>query len=209
MNPAFHDINPHAGPPAGHSGYAMPPDDIDVSDASVRCLRSLLETGLPVHPRPYRLLAELCGLREAQVLQLMRQWHAQGLFRRMGLVVRHRALGISANVMLVMDVDDARVDAVGRALAASKGVTLCYRRARRLPHWPYNLFCMIHGRERDAVTQHAQALLAQHGLLQCPHALLFSLHAYKQRGARYAGLGMPEERAPSASAHPPGEHHGT
>ena len=30
-------------------------------------------------------------------------------------------------------------------------VTLCYRRPRRLPAWPYNLFCMIHGRDRATV----------------------------------------------------------
>ena len=46
---------------------------------------------------------------------------------------------------------DERVADAGRLLAELPFVTLCYRRPRRLPVWPYNLFCMIHGRDRATV----------------------------------------------------------
>ncbi|MBE0981606.1 AsnC family protein, partial [Escherichia coli] len=48
-------------------------------------------------------------------------------------------------------------------------VSLCYRRPRRLPMWPYNLFCMIHGRERGEVERQIEALLERHALRQTPH----------------------------------------
>ena len=74
-----------------------------------------------------------------------------GIISRFGLIIRHRALGISANAMLVWDIGDEAVDAIGERFAAEPFVTLCYRRPRRLPDWPYNLFCMVHGRDRATV----------------------------------------------------------
>lgn len=65
-------------------------------------------------------------------------------------------------------------------------VTLCYRRPRRLPAWPYNLFCMIHGRERAEVEGIIADLRRRHGLEDCAHDILFSLTRFKQNGARYA-----------------------
>jgi len=108
-------------------------------------LRQCLERGLPLVTRPYDNLAEQIGAHHDQVLQQMQQWQDQGLFRRVGLVLNHRALGFVANAMLVLDVPDALVDEVGNRLGRAPGVNLCYQRPRRLPQWRYNLFCMVHG----------------------------------------------------------------
>ena len=35
---------------------------------------------------------------------------------------------------------------MGTRLARMAAVSLCYRRTRRLPTWPYNLFAMVHAR---------------------------------------------------------------
>jgi DNA-binding Lrp family transcriptional regulator len=82
------------------------------------------------------------------VLGRIGRWLEEGAIKRFGVVVRHHELGFRANAMLVHDIPDERVSDIGRALAEEPAVTLCYRRPRRLPDWPYNLFCMIHGRER-------------------------------------------------------------
>jgi len=42
--------------------------------------------------------------------------------------------------MVVFDAPDDRVDHIGRQLAREPGVTLCYRRRRCLPEWPFNLY---------------------------------------------------------------------
>lgn len=149
-------------------------------------LAQLLERGLPHCPRPYAALADRLGTQESRVLDQVRAWQAEGLFRRFGLVIHHRALGIHANLMLVLDVPDEQVEATGIALAREPAITLCYQRRRSPPHWPYNLFCMIHGTSRDAVHAQADAILQRHGLQGLPHAHLFSLRAFKQRGGRYA-----------------------
>lgn len=157
-----------------------------LDDLQTMHLRRLLEAGLPLAARPYQLLAERIGASEQAVLEQVRHWSEDGLFRRVGLVLKHRALGFRANAMLVMNIPDEQVDEVGQRLGQATGINLCYQRPRRLPDWPYNLFCMVHGREREQVCELIEALLAEHGLSEVPHQLLFSTRAFKQCGGRYA-----------------------
>ena len=150
-------------------------------------LRRRLETGLPLCPRPYRALAQACGLTEAQALEATSEWQASGLIKRMGLVVRHRNLGYRANAMVVWNVPDDQVAAIGHAFSEEPFVTLCYQRPRRLPDWPYNLFCMIHGTNREQVLEQLRQLRERHDLQSTEHAVLFSHKAYRQCGGRYVG----------------------
>ena len=150
-----------------------------------RRLLAALEGGLPLVPRPYAVLGARVGLSETLVIGRLQALLQAGVIKRLGLVVRHHEIGYRANAMTVWDVPDARVDRVGTGLAASPDVTLCYRRPRRLPDWPYNLFAMVHGRERHAVLARIADLCAEHGLEDVPQSVLFSTHRFKQQGARY------------------------
>ncbi|WGI27155.1 AsnC family protein [Halomonas alkaliantarctica] len=149
-------------------------------------LRALLEQGLPLTPHPWQVLAEQCGLEEAEVMGCVKRWREEKLIKRLGLVVRHRRLGIDANAMVVWNVPDELVTRVGQALAKETIVTLCYRRPRRLPDWPFNLFCMIHGVKREAVMAQLETLVERLGLAEIEHQVLFSQHAYRQCGGSYA-----------------------
>lgn len=148
-------------------------------------LRALLEQGMPLEPRPWLALANACGLSEEEVIACVRRWQDEGLIKRLGLVVKHRQLGLRANAMVVWDLPDAQVPLVGRRLAAEPAVTLCYERPRRLPDWPYNLFCMIHGCRREKVLQQLTGIIDRQGLQDVRHAVLFSTRAWRQRGGRY------------------------
>jgi hypothetical protein len=77
------------------------------------------------------------------------------------------------------------VAAIGDLLGNQDCVTLCYQRPRRLPDWPYNLFCMIHGQKRERVLQIIDAIVESEDLGDIPHKVLFSGRRFKQRGARY------------------------
>ena len=151
-----------------------------------RRLVSVLQEGLPLFMRPFALIAERIGISENEVMGRIGHWLDDGAIKRFGVVVRHRELGYKANAMLVHDIPNARVGELGRALAEEPAVTLCYRRPRVLPDWPYNLFCMIHGRERSEVEAIIGELRQRHGLADCAHDVLFSLTRFKQNGARYA-----------------------
>ncbi|MBV1797957.1 Lrp/AsnC family transcriptional regulator [Siccirubricoccus sp. G192] len=151
--------------------------------AQERALLAALADGLPLEPRPFAALGERLGMTEAEVLEALRTLGERGVVRRFGVVVRHHELGYRANAMVVWDVPDDRVDATGRTLATAPGVTLCYRRPRRPPDWPYNLFCMIHGRDREAVLCAVERAAELAGLEDMPRAVLFSGRRFKQRGA--------------------------
>jgi siroheme decarboxylase len=72
-----------------------------------------------------------------------------------------------------------------------------------LPHWPYNLYCMIHGARRDEAAARIAGLAARCGLEERPGAVLFSRRCFKQCGARYVeedehGRDRPPDRQPHA-----------
>lgn len=146
-----------------------------------RRLAARLAAGLPFVRRPYAAF----GMPEAELIATLQRWLEAGVVRRIGAIVRHRHLGYEANAMVVWDVPDAEAGDAGRRLAADPAVTLCYRRGRALPGWPYNLYCMVHGRERFKVTQTIERLCAQHGLERYPRHVLFSKRCFSQRAARY------------------------
>ena len=155
-----------------------------------QALLAALQDGLTLSPRPYAELGAKAGLSEAMTLEMLEGWLRDGLLKRFGVVVRHRALGYTANAMCVWNIPDDQVSALGRQLAVVPGVTLCYRRERSLPHWPYNLYCMIHGKDRDTVQALREQAARQLGLDQYPHQVLFSHRCFKQCGARYAATPM-------------------
>lgn len=153
---------------------------------SDRPLAACAERGLPLVERPFAVWAEACARTEPDVLDTLRCWLEHGTLRRFGVVVRHHEAGFLHNAMTVFDVPDAQVDVCGERLAVQPGVTLAYRRARDAG-WPYNLYCMVHGRDRAAVTAAIDAVVAGAGLAGRPRALLFSRRRFKQCGARYFG----------------------
>jgi DNA-binding Lrp family transcriptional regulator len=174
------------GDKAKQVAVARPVKPLVPMEEAERRLVSVLQEGLPLFIRPFSLIAERIGASESEVLGRIGRWLEDGAIKRFGVVVRHHELGFRANAMLVHDIPDDRVSELGRALAEEPDVTLCYRRPRVLPDWPYNLFCMIHGRERGEVEGIIADLRQRHGLSECAHDILFSLTRFKQSGARYA-----------------------
>ena len=177
----------HAGPRAGEPIALGNADGGCELPAVERQLIGALQGGLALEARPFATLAARVGLTEDAVISCIARWVDEGLIRRFGVVVRHHELGLEANAMCVWDVPDAEVSALGRRLAQEAAVTLCYRRSRVLPDWPYNLFCMIHGSAREEVLAARDDLAVRLGLDRHPHAVLFSCRRFKQTGARYLG----------------------
>lgn len=195
---------PHPGPlPAGEGKACCPHLDAAGSPVDVAALRerlesadyavaTALENGLELIPRPYAGLAGRCGMSEAAFIARLERLVGLSVVRRLGVIVRHRELGYTANAMVVWDIPDDRVSEAGRLLASQAAVTLCYQRPRRLPDWSYNLFSMVHGQDRAAVQGQVAQLRDQ-----LRHALdlddvacrpLFSHRRFKQCGARYSSL---------------------
>ena len=154
---------------------------------SVEDLIQVIQGGLPLVARPYRDVANRLGCSEQAVINRLQEMIDAGIIKRLGVVVRHHELGYRSNAMVVWDVPDDQVDALGSRLGQQDCVTLCYQRPRRLPAWQYNLFCMVHGRDRDDVLACIDRMAEGLGLEQLPHAVLFSGRRFRQRGALYRG----------------------
>lgn len=163
-----------------------------------------IQCGLPLVPRPFAEIGAGIGLAENEVISGITRLGEQGVIKRLGVVVRHHELGYRANAMVVWDVPDDQVSALGHRIGSFDSVTLCYQRPRRLPAWRYNLFTMIHGRHRDEVLSVVDQLKEQCGLKNVAHEVLFSRRRFKQCGARYVADSASEyivaRRAVPASA---------
>lgn len=176
---------PHLGAIAGPVDAATLRGQLESGDYA---LSAALENGLELVPRPYASLAARCGMSEDACLARLGRLVELSVIRRFGVVVRHRELGYTANAMVVWDIPDERIAEVGRQLADQAGVTLCYQRPRCLPDWPYNLFSMVHGRDRDEVLEQVRQIRQTLGLETVRCYPLFSRRRFKQCGARYSSL---------------------
>ncbi|SEK02763.1 transcriptional regulator, AsnC family [Cribrihabitans marinus] len=151
-----------------------------------RELLQQLTTGLPLTPRPYHRIATLLHRDADAVMDRLAALVAAGIITRLGVIVRHRALGWSANAMVVWDVPADRIGAAGPALAAVPGVTLCYQRRIVPGIWPYGLFSMIHAKSRAQAREVLARAAALPELFGAPHKVLFSTRCFKQTGALIA-----------------------
>ncbi len=157
---------------------------MDLSDRDLHLISALCG-GLSLEAQPYRTLGQAVGMDEAEVIARLHALRQGGVIRRLGVIVRHHELGYRANAMVVWDIPDAEVAEIGRRLGACDEVSLCYRRPRRLPSWPYNLFTMVHGHDRAQVEAAIAALAVREGVDHYPREALFSTRRFKQCGARY------------------------
>ena len=149
-----------------------------------RALVRATQSGLPLVPRPYHALAEQIGCDAATVKARLAAMLDDGRIRRIGAVPNHYALGEVANGMSVWDVDDEFVDLLGTQVGTLPFVTHCYRRPRRLPEWPYNLFAMVHGASREQVERDIEAIAALLGDACRARDVLYSTRILKKTGLR-------------------------
>lgn len=153
-------------------------------DALDRRIIAATQSGLPLSIRPYAAVAEMLGVEPNEVMDRLRRLLSLGVVRRIGAVPNHYALGYRANGMSVWDIEDALVGDLGRRVGALDFVTHCYRRPRRPPAWPYNLFAMVHGRDRAEVEAKVDRIAALLGAASRGHDILYSTKILKKTGLR-------------------------
>lgn len=141
-----------------------------------------LQAGLPLVERPYLEIARRVGLTEEELIDTIKDMSRRGVIRRFGAALKHLDLGFIANAMVVWDVPEDKAPQVGRIMAGSKQVTHCYQRPRR-PGWPYTIFTVIHGRNREDCEKTAIKLAVKTGIKE--YKLLFSTRELKKSNMKY------------------------
>ncbi len=151
-----------------------------------RQIIALTQDGLPLTPDPYGDVGDAIGLAGSEVCSRIHRMVDTGIIRRMGVVPNHYALGMKANGMSVWDVVDDRVLEIGTQIGDLDFVSHCYCRPRHLPLWPYNLFAMVHGQDRNEVESKVSQIATLLGSASRGHDVLFSTRILKKTGLRIA-----------------------
>jgi DNA-binding Lrp family transcriptional regulator len=79
-------------------------------------------------------------------------------------------------------VDETRIEEVGRIMSACRQISHCYRR-NPTRSWPYNLYTMIHAQSEDACWEIARGIAEQASVEN--FTLLFSRRELKKTSMRY------------------------
>ena len=153
-------------------------------DALDRRIIVATQEGLPRVSRPYHAIAGQLGVSAGEVMECLRRMLEAGVIRRIGAVPNHYALGYQANGMSVWDVPEERIRELGQRIGALDFVSHSYHRPRCLPEWPYNLFAMVHGRDRTEVEAKVAQIAALLGEADRGHTVLYSTRILKKTGLR-------------------------
>ncbi len=136
-----------------------------------------LQEDLPLVPQPYEGAADRLGLSVEELFARCRILEEQGKLRRTAAILHHRRAGYRANGMGVWAVPPERVEAVGPIMASFKNVSHCYLRPT-YRSWPYNLFSMIHARNKAECEDIAGQMSIETGITK--YDVLYSTVEYKK-----------------------------
>ncbi len=131
---------------------------------------------------PFTELASRTGVAEDEVLVRLKRYRAHGAMRRFGAVLRHRAAGFGGNGMSVWKVRPEDVVRVGNTLASCPEISHCYERPP-IADWPYNVFGMIHGKDRPGCLAIAKRISLELGRPE--YRVLFSNREFKKTSMLY------------------------
>jgi DNA-binding Lrp family transcriptional regulator len=142
----------------------------------VECVR-LLQSDLPLQPRPFDHLARLSGMAVDDLLTSARTLVKRGQIRRFGATIAQRKQGFAASAMGVWIVPEDRADEYAAKLIQHRAVSHCYLRPV-YDDWPYNLYTTVHARSVDECESVINDLAIDSGLSQ--RQALFPTKEYKK-----------------------------
>jgi DNA-binding Lrp family transcriptional regulator len=141
-----------------------------------------IQGDMPITEQPYAQIAEALNIDENLLLKTLNTLVQRGIMRRFGATLRHQKSGFTANAMTAWQVDEDRIDAVGKIMAGFKEVSHCYRRDPK-PDWPFNLYTMIHGMDEQHCRKTAEKMAAKADVDR--YCLLFSRREFKKTSMKY------------------------
>ncbi|NOY78539.1 MAG: Lrp/AsnC family transcriptional regulator [Calditrichaeota bacterium] len=147
-----------------------------------KALIRVVQTKIPLCSRPFQSIGEEIGWTEETVLKTLKDWKANGVIRKIGAILNHRRVGVSANAMVVWEVPETRASQVGQTMADIPQVSHCYRRVV-YPEWPYSHYTMIHAADPDSLQNIIRNLSTATGIRN--YLILKSGREFKKVGMRY------------------------
>ncbi|MCW8920181.1 MAG: AsnC family transcriptional regulator [Sedimenticola sp.] len=144
------------------------------------------QSGLPLVSEPYAVIAKEVESSADEVIKRVKRMLESGIIRRIGAVPNHYTLGFKGNGMTVWDIPDNKVRQCGEMIGALDFVSHAYERPRHQPEWNYNLFAMVHGKDRTEVEKKVKLIADMLGDNNRGHEILYSSRILKKTGLRLA-----------------------
>lgn len=141
-----------------------------------------IQGDIPVTEKPYEVMAKDLGITEKEFLDTLKSLDDRGIIRRFGATLRHQKSGFKANAMIAWKADDDKAIEAGNVMATFKEVSHCYKRVSQ-KSWPYTLYTMVHGTDKDNCYETAKKISEKTGLKE--YSLLFSKTELKKTSMKY------------------------
>ena len=141
-----------------------------------------IQDDIAITERPYLEIAKNLGISQEALLEKLQDLCNRGIIRRFGATIRHQKSGFEANAMAAWEVDEDRIDKVGKILASFSQVSHCYRR-NPTDNWPYNLYTMIHSKDEKSCREIVRKMSDKASV--DIYILLFSRKELKKTSMKY------------------------
>lgn len=141
-----------------------------------------LQEDIPLSYTPFLEIAQRVGIKEDQLIQLLKSFQERGLLRRIGAVLDHYKAGYNCNVMVAWRVNPRGIPDFVEIASKYPQLTHCYRRSAPAK-FPYNVYTMIHGRCRSECELIVRELSALTSVTE--YRAYYTKKQYKKTSMRY------------------------
>lgn len=121
---------------------------MEIMTAKIMKVARLLQSDIQLKSRPFREIADSCGLTEKETLNIIKKLNNEGYIRKFGAVLRHYQIGYEKNALVVWSVPQDKIEKAGITFASFPFISHCYERSPVFKS-KYNLFTMLHSKGED------------------------------------------------------------
>lgn len=145
-----------------------------------------ISSGIPLDTcTPFSQMAMQLGIEESALLASINKLISEKKIKRFGPVIFNRRIGFIHNAMVTIKAPQDKIDQWGEGISKFDFVTLCYQRAPIENIWDYNLYFMIHGKDRNIVLNQINQIKNTLDIQDSEINVLFGQKCFKQKGASY------------------------
>lgn len=120
-------------------------------DETNRKILAHMEKGIALTNKPFREIAAQLGITQQEVIARLNKLKQEGAIRRFGASIKPNKIGFSANALVAWKVPQNRVQEVGIYLSGLSEISHCYERKVVPQRWDYNVYTVLHAREREGI----------------------------------------------------------
>ena len=110
-----------------------------------------MEKGITLAPKPFNEIASQLGIPPQEVVARLGKLKEKGVIRRFGASIKPNNVGFFANALVAWKVPQSGVQEIADYLSKYQEISHCYERKPVEGRWDYNVYTVIHGRERAVV----------------------------------------------------------